>query len=750
MAALPVGWTEVALAPVTHSLDCAVALRAQVPAGPVNFAGMASAIDDAYLQTRIAGAYLGCGGLGAGINSYATVETILAGYWNGGVYTETVLNSGVGSCTPGLLPSVLLVRTIANLRLGVKVTSGGVLTYEWFTDASTVYTVSMGGFTVFTRTYSDPPQPYGLDNRVSFGLFATAPTTSVNSQAVFDTFRFQGVSLGLGSFAYTHPISSPVRFFGPPWEWKVDLAAIDETGAGIAVDATYDGPRVTPTVVTHTENMPTGGFPVTITAKAVTAAVLADPWLSAQTIVPYVADRTFQFEGMSPRVPGNTSPTDWSVGSITIASPLSVLLGTNAWSTTLGSVTIGGTSTVPTFTVTAGPATVRRIFREHWRNWNASADPLYQPTDNYTATKRSAYGTGATTPDVWAWGLYAYLDVDMTVPTLGGGPQDLAFAVTFAVIREGGGIDTIERTYSPVTFPDGIRSTQRIDLLFPTEFEGRPFYGERADSIRIIGLQVGTAYTLHSLSLVAAEQAYVTLAGRSHTLRDFTSRVTGVVLSQDGSCAMVNWGRDTALSPLGDSDLDGHNDRGGDHQNGLVLVDTLAYEVHGWAPGMLAGTLADTFTELHRMEGVTAVYSASAMDTAFTDSYGALLGVTRGCTWFKPTVPHARITAGTPYDVRGQVVVTGVTIPSGLAAAQMVIFQRVRLGMTLEALATDDAFNRIGSGFTVTARAYTGGAPTPGDTLLATAVTDASGMVTLPIRVGTLAGLNFSAYLSGS
>ena len=107
--ALPAGWIDTGIT-ATHTLDVDAELRAQVPAGFVDFDGLYQ-YGTAYLKTRGSGAALGCVGLGLGIDSYATVEVVLAGFWSG-IYTETVMTSGLGSCTPAFLSAVKLVRTV--------------------------------------------------------------------------------------------------------------------------------------------------------------------------------------------------------------------------------------------------------------------------------------------------------------------------------------------------------------------------------------------------------------------------------------------------------------------------------------------------------------------------------------------------------------------------------------------------------------------------------------------------------------
>jgi hypothetical protein len=582
------------------------------------------------------------------------------------------------------------------------------------------------------------------------------------------------VSLG-ESTEYNAQVTPTTQFllvggplWGPEFQYRGDIDCDDTSGSAVAADATWEGARVCPAnfVVTKPLIVPTGSvaasnYTVSLGGHSVPTAVLADPWLSAEDVRPYDEDLNFRVEGMAPLSPSSATPTDYSAGSIDIDASVSVLQSANSWAITLGTGTVGGTATVPVFTITSAPASVERDLLSYWRNWNNAANPdgRYEPTDLYVTTK-TAYFSDSPTPDVFGWSVYAALDLDLTVPA--GDDTQLAVAITWAYpITAGspGTIDTIEVTYSDASllFPAGARNTRRVDLMFPVELQSRPFYGERVDRIRLIGLKSGVT-TVHALNLVTDEDAYITLSGRSELLSDSTTRHTGIVLAQDGSAPSLLWGQDQAIVPTSDSDLDGFTDARGDHQNGRFVENGVTGVLLGKAPGMRAALIADTFAELHRMEGITATYSDTALVAALGgsgtelgfDAFGNPSPVPRVSTWFLPTLPHARITAGTPYDVRAQFVVSGIVIPCGLTAAQMRIFQRNHLGQVLEGLATDADFNRHGAGVTVNARAYTGGAPGSGDTLLGTGTTDASGYIAIGVRTGTVGGLNINSYFSES
>lgn len=801
MAALVSGWADCGIS-LTHTLSLDIAMRNQVAGTFPNAWGRIDSVG-LYFSTRPASGAtpLGCAGLATGdlgVDSWSTVEFVFidepTGLFTGGG-AITVLGSAAGSCTPTYFPAVTVTKALGPLRLGVTIKEG-VLHYAWFSDDATNLVYTVNSVTVRTIPFSDPPARTSYTFRIADSLSSasgviTGQGTMIQfarpvlglgpglSGASTNTHvRFSNFSANNGSGAVTTTAPETVEFtalgqpvqefyraggsrFGFPFRLRHDIDCDETSGSAVAADFTVDGSSGTcPDTVDVTKRfwgligqVSTENYDTTAEGYIVPAAALADPWLSAQDVTPYADDRTFRFEGNSPLDPTLSSPTDYSAGSVEIDASVSVLQSSTAWATDLGSVAITGTPTVPIFTVSSTPAIVRRPLLSYWREWDTIGDPRYQ-NDGYKTTK-TAYYSDSPTPDVFGTSVYAYLEVDLTVPA--GDPSELAIEVTWAVHRGASTIDTITRTYSPVTFPAGGRSTQRVDLMFPTAMVGRPFYGERVDQIRLIGLQMG-ATTLHALNLIADEDAYFTAMGRRTPLRDGSSVYTGLVLSQDGSAPSLMFGRDTALSPPGDTDLDGWQDYRGDHQNGAFIVNGVTQEHPGHAVGMEQATLEDSLEELDRLEGVAASYSDTALLAALTDGDGNVAGIgsdgvtpttiTRRGDWFLPTLPADRIAPGTPYDVRGQFVFDGVVIPAGCTPSQMRIFQRNHLGMVLEAVAVDSNYERHGAGETVRATAYTGGAPAPGDLVLATETTDASGYVILGVRNGQIDGSEFSATLS--
>lgn len=754
-----------------------VEFRAQVYTGvrpqnelQLDFLPWSSAGVALYTRPAPGAVSLGCAGLGI-MQSYNTVEAVLEHY-PGGVFTQVVLASGAGNCTPGFLPSFVVTKTIGPLRLGVTIeedsgSGSQTLRYRWFFDAATTVTWNVGGTTVRIDAYADPPTPrprelllqFNHPGYSTFGGATSGPATF--SHVKLSAFTGNGVSLAHAAVEITPAEQTAIAFnlnvgraFGALFRYTGDLDAIDADGTAEAADATYHGAQTCPAIVTVTEDAFWEGGTISAVAALATVekthavASLADPWLSAQTVRPYATDRDFGQEGNEPLNPDNTSPTTWNAGALTVTGSLSVLRSTNAWTVDIGSVTIGGTATVPTFNVTVAPWRVVRDLRSHWRNWNNPANPdgLYQSGDLYTATKRDAYAVDANVPDAWGWSLYGYLDVDLTAPA--GSAETITLMVRYAVRREGGTIETFDATYPSLSFPAGARNTRRVDLLISTN-AGRPIYAERVDLITLTGTQTGL-HTLHALNLVTAEQPYAKLGGKAYTLRDLSHLQGGITLACDGSFPAAHWGDDVLFSDGLDVDADGYFDHKGDHQNGIFRIENSGLLVAaqsgcGKAPGSFQATLSEFFTHLNRMEGLTATYSAAAIDAAFTDGtntlgtdeIGSAVTVTRKASWLQPTMPHVRLTAGVAYTVLARLLVDAVTFPNGTTHAQQRFYQRNRLGSVLEALALNaDSSDRAAAAATVAARAMLGGAAAETDPTLASGTTDASGFVTVPIRNG--------------
>jgi hypothetical protein len=771
--ALPSGWLDTGIT-ATFVFDYDAQFRAQVPSGQLAFLP-----PSVQVQTVASGAPLGNSGLGAGIESYATVDVQMI-YTPGGLPTTVLLASGAGTASgsPALLGAVHVTRTIGPLRLGVGIDVDNVQRLEWFQDPGTTISTAISGplsAPVTVESYAAggpisigwlPFRSYGLSDSPAIGAGVVSTYTAVS----FATAQVGGMTIDAGPYGANAQGTAAggvpqvifQRWFGPPTKHDVNLVTIDETGTGIATDALYRAASYS-TPATPSFNVANfgPGSPSSV-APLCGAAVLTNPWLAAQTVQPLLAEQTFVHEGNDPLNPG-AAFTSWNVGTLTISSPVNVLRSSNAWAVDVGSATVGGTATVPTFNVTSAPVIVRRELASSWRHWNDPLHADYQSGDNYHATRHDAYASGAS-DDAWGAGLYAYLDVDLTVPAA----CDLAVELTWAILSDeaiaaiapgsdetraldgAATILTEVRTHSPVHFPNG-RTTQRVDLCFPVEI-GRPFHGERLDRFRLIGLQLGN-HTLHSLNLVTSQNAYVQINDVTLDLSTAGAVMGGLTIAQDGQMAHAHWGRDWRST--GDLDGDLNPDLRKDHQNGLfgyaaTVVGTLVGNSYGGAIGQrrAIATMADLFTEANRMEGLAAVYSDTVIAAAFTDAQGNTW-TQRPYRYFLPNQPGQRIAAGSALNVAARLVVADVALPAGLSAGQLVCHQRNRLGGVVEALAVDASAQRAAAGATVTVRASTGAAPAAGDVSVGSGTTDASGYAAIPVRTGTLGGVLFRHYLEG-
>lgn len=794
MAALTAGWIDSGVT-ATHTLELDLEFRAQVlnsvirPQNEVRIDNLTSRPVGFYTRPQSGASDLNNPDLGI-MESYSTVESVVE-YYPGGVLTQVTLNSGSGTASgaPSFLPAIAIVRTLGPLRLGVTIearTVGGAtvyyLRYGWFADAATEMIYTVDAIEIDRRSYTDPPGLIISELLLAFDRDTYAFGGIVGSSAFTHT-RFSGftangsalshaaVELNAVGGTYGGFFANNGRRFGPFYRWSVNLAAIDADGTAEVVDATYNGAQVTPVTVDREVEwfVEIGGD--SNLEQLASSAVLADPWLSSQTIRPYASDRTFVQEGMKPKSPGNAAHSEWTVGTLEITSPVQVLLSTNPFVGS-GSVVVSGATNTPTFTVSGAGSSVTKTFREHWRSWNGGA--LNVPGENYTATKRTAYTIDANTPDLWGWGLYAYLDVEFTAAVA----ATLVFEVTWVQIVQfdfaaSPAIVTAVRQYSRAVTGAG---TYRLDLLFPDDGD-KPFYGERVDSLKVSGFATGT-YTLGTVRLVTDQDAYVKYGGQSVQPLAGGGTLTvpnGFLLAQDGQMPLCGWDGDTRQSLTGGSDEDvdddGFKDYEKDHQNGILEYaalesDPVSVGSGGGAVGMRSAVVSiqDVFTELNKVEGVTATYNGATMEADLTDAFSGVIGLDttgaaaatpRRAMWLMVALPHVRIAANTPTNISARLVVDETIVAPGRTAAQQRIFQRSRLGMALEAQTRTAASARGGNGQTVTARAFFGGAPVGNDPSIGSGTTDAGGFVTVPIRTGEYndAGTyrdGWSVFLEGS
>jgi hypothetical protein len=719
MAQLPPPWL-MTTATATHVLEFDLAFRAQFntnPLGPpfVDFENL-SITDGVLLYTRDASGPLLNPDLGTDWDSANTVEAVMD---ISGVIT--VLASGAGSASgdPGYIATLIRCkRTITNMRLGVQL-SGSVLEYSWFTDSASAVTWEIGGNTVKTVNYAEPPEDQTSGGvLLSFGSRGVLAGYPIFPMAKMSGFLSNGTATGLP--AVEDP--TPIEFLGLTWKWTADLRTVDENGSdAYAADVLYQSTVYT-TATSPTFAVTQFGTPRT--DQHVGEAVLTDPWASAQQVKPYDADLSFVVEGQAPLSPG-AAFTSWNVGTIVLTANADVLLSPTAW-TTVGSVTVSANTPPLDIVATATGASVRRSLLSHWRNWNDPIDPLYQPTDQYTSTKRDFFGVGGGTPDVWGWGRWCYLEVTFSAAPA----ATLSFTVEYAVIREDLSVLAVERTHTVVVSG---AATHRIDLLFPNEGDS-PHFNERVDAFRISGMAVGT-YTITQVRLVADEDAYARIGARN------SADLGGFVLAQDGQFCFSHWNQDVPIG--GDDNADGLTDYAKDDQNGVFDVradeaDPQTEEHLGGALGMFATTLQGFFPEAAALEGASASYSSGTIVAALTDAFAVaiLSASTFPAYWILPNLPHERVAPGGTLTVAARMIVNDIVLPAGLAAAAMVVHLRNRLGCALEAQGVTAARARGAAGVTVTARASLSGGRSSTDAALDTGVSDASGYVTLAIRTG--------------
>ena len=740
--ALPVGVLDTLLS-ATFTLEYSLRLRRIVGAGAATIDNFSQADASLYVDASSGATDLVCTGLGPGVTSYSSVDLILdiSG-------AKTILASGAGACvSPGWLGPVTVRKTLGPLRLGARYTVN-TLVWEWYADELTTaaYEVVSGStYPVATLSFPATPATVGNFQLHAFG-FNPFGSASIDA-AEFSLFTFNA---GILSHATVLTSALIRKFFGPTWAWTIDLAAVGPDGLAVtgpvSGDATYNGNRTFPSSFTRSfEWFVEDGASLGTDDSLLSAgrATLTSQWANAQILAPASSEWLFVDEGQTVLNPAAGAVAAYNVGTVNVADPhpsgSTILLSTNAFAGA-GAVAVSGPTNTPTFTTSATGASVSKTLREHWRNWNDPFDALYQPTDGYTATKRAAYGTGANTPDVWGWGLYANLEIVWTAAVA----ATLVYTVTWATIDENGAVVTFTRDYTKAVTGAG---TYTIDLLFPDAGD-TPFYGERVDTIAISGFAVGV-YTLGTVRLRATEDGYLKYGSR--TLGD----TGGVTIAQDGQFVHSQWNGDGVIG-VGDLDLDGEPDRNKDHQNGIFAYapsegDIVATASYGGAFGTTAMLIADVFAELNRMEGMTATYSDAALLAALTDTFSRTIAA-RPAAWLQPNLPHTRIAKNTNVNLSARIVASDIFLPAGIpgGAGNLRVFQRQRIGMVLEAQTKTAAGGRGGSGQTVTARYHLGGGPSGGDPSLGMTSTDASGFATVPVRNGTSGSNEITVYLEGS
>jgi hypothetical protein len=200
---------------------------------------------------------------------------------------------------------------------------------------------------------------------------------------------------------------------------------------------------------------------------------------------------------------------------------------------------------------------------------------------------------------------------------------------------------------------------------------------------------------------------------------------------------MAHWG-DNPLIGAGPA-------RRKDDESGLFTYPAGTDSSAGGAVRM-DGTMAATIAELERMEGVAVTYDDSAIDADLTDGTNTI-ALPYEAEWFH-TLLSERVAPNTPETLAASLRLTGADL-CATPAGTIVLPFRHTLGAVLEAQCAGPAGTaRSGAGLTIEARRSFTGIPAADDPLLATAATDASGFVSVPIPVGSVAGNRFTAYLA--
>lgn len=714
MATPPAGWILTG-----DSFDYSGSLTVQIAGVLTSFAlepiaikNPVSAGDDIYIGIESSGGAISCGAWGSrdSVSVYTRKEAELFA-------ARTTEQTIPGGCPQPYL-SVVVQRTVVGARLIANVdvdTATGATRYRtrlWL-DETTTDTLQVGSKTqVLDWTggaivaspsivveheavpflASPPPQ---LENGIiitasEWGDLGADPT-------MFDprpmrAFLFPA---GSGGTVWSHTTK-------PPLHYQVNLRVEDAAGLTPAGAVTVGLDTLTNPAV---QEITTWRW----SSSAITAALSGD-WSADGVDLPS-AERTVPLRQLKPKAPSN-SPQFWTPATYEVTSPLSVLQSSDVFTGT-GSVIVSGPGGL--VWDVSGAASVERIL-------NAT----YDASDGYLTTKHTAG------EDVWGWGLYAYLDVDIIAPAAG----DLTLVIRW--VAAGASPITADKTYT-VPIPGAGTHQVRVDLLFPQE--GGPWYAERVDRLTFSDLQSGS-YTLNSLELVAVENAYV----KVHA----SGGATGLDISQDGAFAVGWWGDNPLLGGVGPErekdDESGFFDTGGTPDTsagGCVRMD---------------GTLEDVVDEWNRMEGVTVTYDGSAIDADLTDGTNVIgtedelsaVPLTYRATWYH-TQMGLRSAPNATTSLPASIYLDGGADLCPAPAGTFVLPFRHVIGAVLEAQCKDSVTGlRAGAGAEVFARRSASGAPTSSDPLLASGETDASGFASIAIRTGTVGGAEFNAGLLGS
>lgn len=708
MAALPAGWID------------SGKTQDHVGAFTIDVAGVNPAGFSQNEFLELAGIWLGFDVSGGSVacspwNSAGTVNLYVRRTADA-YAARTVIDTAAGACPQPRLTCDVTV-TMTTLRVGwrynyTSATGAMGAQVALFADAGSTHTVTVGGLTT-TYTYASPTQVTAGVVVSLYNQFAFSTLANLSAGVKFTNIVWNGESDPNGdlsaemraSLAGSVLYATPNLY--PPLKFDADVEVTDSAGTVPALNV-----RVGDTSLVGAGTTVANGATATVNQwrwrdtfdESTIDCRISGGYTEAgvttlQTQVPLRRLRPKRSE---------LAPEDFSPVTLSVAASLSVLLSANNWSGT-GAVALSGAGN-KTWTVSGLGASVSR-----------NLAGTYASADSYTTTLHTAGD------DVFGWGLYSYLDLNITSNVAA------TLTVTINFVTDNALGTTTARTYTiSVT---AATATYRLDLLFPNE--GGPDYWERVKSLSVAGFAAGV-YTLNSAALVAVENAYVKADSRKTAATDYQ---TGLTISQDGAFPAYYWGPNDVLSGA---------IRKKDDETGM---DGASSTANGGCVKMNS-TMSALVTELNRMEGITATYSGAGIDADLTDSDGNVAGfvdgvatpLTYAATWLN-TVMGARVAPGATLTLTASVPCDRMVL-CPLDAGVLVLPYRLTLGMVLEAQCRAAAGGRAAAGVPLEARRSATGVAAPTDTVIGTGTTDASGYVEVAIPTGLASGSPFYAYLA--
>lgn len=657
----------------------------------------------------VSGAAIACGDW----KSRGTVNLYAYSFGLGENYASRVtIGTTAGAC-PQPYIGIAVSWSVTGLRLiaGLTTPGGGrYLTYRLWSDSGTSWTLTVGGRTITTAgaaggTSLTSPTISFTDyvvNSMGAPVIGTATPLSDGIKIENIVWNSEADPTTRDDLAYEGTTSTPGVVVAhtfttkPPLKYDVDVRVEDAGGAAPAHTVLVANPAGQGVSVTNPNTGSANVWRPTGVNPGYVNGVLSGSWTDSG-IDPVELD--VPIRQIVPKRPSG-GPEYWTPATLSIASPVDVLLSANNWSKT-GSIALSGTGH-STWTVT-GAGTVSRALAG-----------VYAAADTYTTTKHTAGD------DVFGWGLYSYLELNLTSSV----SATLTLTITWNTNPATGATTTRAYTFTVTA----TTATYRIDLLFP-DAATEPDYFERVTNLSLAGFANGV-YTLNSCQLVAVESAYVKHAQ--------TFGWTGLAISQDGSFPSYWWGPNPVLAGAVLEKDDECAQFGGANQQlgGSVRMD---------------GTIQDAMTELARMEGVTTTYSGATIAADLTDGteiFGNLTGPANYDADWIHTQLSARVAPGATLNLDASIRFDGADLCPA-AAGDILLPFRVTLGMMLEALCITAGGARAGAGFGMVARRSPTGTPDPSDPVIGSGTTDASGFVSVPIPVGQASGADFYAYLEG-